>query len=57
MLRREVACHQLVIAVSMSEGVVQDVWITDDPASDLRYSPKEEDIRFRYWSGRAWQAS
>ncbi len=46
-----------VIAVSRVRGVIQDVSITDDPASELRYKPEEEEIEFRHWSGRAWQAS
>jgi hypothetical protein len=46
-----------VIAVSCVGGVVQDVWMTDDPASKLRYKPEGEEIEFRYWSGRPWQAS
>ncbi len=46
-----------VIAVSRVGGKVQDVWITDDPVSELRYKPEEEAIEFRYWSGRPWQAS
>ena len=45
-----------VIAVSRVGVVVQDVWITDDPASELRCKPQGEEIEFRYWSGRPWQA-
>jgi hypothetical protein len=46
-----------VIAVSRVGGVIRDAWVTDDPISELRYKPEEEDIEFRYWSGRRWQAS
>lgn len=46
-----------VVALSLVGGKVQDVWITDDPVSDLRYKPEEESIEFRYWSGHPWQAS
>lgn len=46
-----------VIAVSRIGGVIQDVSVTDDPASELRYKADEEEIDFRYWSGSAWQAS
>jgi hypothetical protein len=46
-----------VIAVSRVGGIIQDVWITDDPTSELRYKPEGEEIEFRYWSGRRWQAS
>jgi hypothetical protein len=31
---------------------VRDVWVTDDPTSDLRHQPEDETIEFRYWSGR-----
>ena len=47
----------VVIALTRVRGVVQDVWVTDDPVSELRYNTEEEDIEFRYWSGRGWQAS
>jgi len=46
-----------IIAVSRIGGVIQDVWITGEPLSELRYKAEDEDIEFRYWSGRAWQAS
>jgi hypothetical protein len=46
-----------IIAVSKVAGIIQDVWITDDPDSDLRYKPEAEEIEFRYWSGQPWQAS
>jgi hypothetical protein len=46
-----------IIAVSRVGGVIREVSVTDDPASELRYKPEEEDIEFRYWSGHAWQAS
>ena len=46
-----------VIAVSRVGGVIRDAWVTDDPTSELRYKPEEEEIEFRYWSGRPWQAS
>lgn len=48
---------RMVIALTRVGGVIQDVWITDDPVSELRYKPEEEEIEFRYWSGRPWQAS
>jgi hypothetical protein len=46
-----------VIAVSRVGEVIQDVWVTDGPASELQYKPEEEEIEFRYWSGAPWQAS
>lgn len=41
-----------IIAVSWVGGEARDVWVTDDPASDLRDQPKDETIEFRDWSGR-----
>ena len=46
-----------VIAMSRAGGVIQDVWVTDDPASDLRHQSEGEEIEFRYWSGHPWPAS
>ncbi len=46
-----------IIAVSRVGGKIHDVWITDDPLSEMRYKPEEEDIKFRHWSGRPWHAS
>lgn len=46
-----------IIVVSRIGGTIQDVWVTDDPVSELRYKMENEDIEFRYWSGRHWQAS
>jgi len=46
-----------VIAVSRVREVIQDVWVTDDPASELTDKPEEEEIELRYWSGAPWQAS
>jgi hypothetical protein len=46
---------KLIIAVSAVSGQIRDVWITDDPAGDLRYCPPEETIVFRLWDGTAVQ--
>lgn len=46
-----------VIAVSRVGGEVRDVRITDDPVTELRDKTEEEEVEFRYWSGRPWQAS
>ena len=40
-----------VIAVSRVEGIVRDVWPTDDPLGEFTYKPAEETIEFRRWSG------
>jgi hypothetical protein len=41
-----------VIAISRTGDGIRDMWVSDDPASELRYKPKEETIEFRYWSGQ-----
>lgn len=46
---------KLVIAISRVKGEVQDIWITDDPATELKYTQTDEEIELRYWSGRKWQ--
>jgi hypothetical protein len=43
--------NKLIIAVSKVGGRVLDVWITDDPAGDLRFSLVGEVITFRLWDG------
>jgi hypothetical protein len=43
--------NKLIIAVSKVSGIVRDIWITDDPADDLRYCQPEESIEFRLWDG------
>ena len=48
---------RLIISLARVGGVIQDMWITDDPMKELRYIPEGEEIEFRYWSGRPWQAS
>jgi hypothetical protein len=41
-----------VIAVCRVGGEVRDAWVSDDPASDLRFRSEDETIEFRCWSGR-----
>lgn len=43
--------NKLIIAVAKVSGTIRDIWITDDPANDLRYCPPEETIEFRLWDG------
>jgi hypothetical protein len=40
-----------VIAVQRRGAEVQDVWVTADPAQDLRDMEHEESLQFRYWDG------
>jgi hypothetical protein len=41
-----------VIAVSRVGDGIRDMWVSDDPVSELEYKPKEETIEYRYWSGQ-----
>jgi hypothetical protein len=43
-----------VIAILSVDGVVSDVWITDDPESERQYIEPNENLQFRYWSGRSY---
>lgn len=42
-----------IIAVLDRGGVVQDVWVTNSPKTDLQYLRPGETLTFRYWSGKA----
>lgn len=48
----DVLDDRAIIAVSRVDGVAGDAWITDDPASEVRYQTGNETIEFRYWSGK-----
>jgi hypothetical protein len=39
------------IAISRVGQTIQDVWITDDVQSELKYKPADEVIEFRNWRG------
>ena len=45
----EILTGQSAMAVSRIDGVIQDVWPTDNPAQEMRFKPEEEQIEFRYW--------
>jgi hypothetical protein len=40
-----------IIVVSRVNGVVHDVWPTDDPPNEFKYKRPEESLEFRRWSG------
>lgn len=42
---------RLIIVISRVNNSVRNVWITDDPESDLKLKFQEETIEFRYWNG------
>ena len=52
----EVLSDRLAIAVCSRNGLVHDVRVTDDPATEHGYAPRGEQILLRFWSGRAWHA-
>lgn len=41
----------LVIAIDKVAGAVQNIYVTDDPAEELRYAPEGATVEFRLWSG------
>ncbi|MFN9364013.1 MAG: hypothetical protein ACK6CE_04325 [Planctomycetota bacterium] len=43
-----------LIAMQVIDDAIHDVWITDDPANDRKYMQPNEQIHFRYWSGREY---
>jgi hypothetical protein len=47
----DVISNRAVIVVIKTDGVIQDVWITDDIENELRYKQSDEEIEFRYWDG------
>jgi len=47
-----VLADESIIAIQSIDGAVNDVWITNDPASELKYIEPNEKFEFRYWSGR-----
>src|SRR5947209_771491 len=48
----DVLGNRAVIAVCRVGGEARDVWVTNDPASELKYQRRDETIEFRYWRGR-----
>jgi hypothetical protein len=45
---------QKVIGLRKKNGKLIDVWVVDRPEID-KYKPKDEEIQFRYWSGKPLQ--
>jgi hypothetical protein len=50
----EVLGSQAIIAVASAGPAIRDVWVTDRPASELKYKRHEETIAFRFWDGTRW---
>lgn len=49
---RSVLQNEATIAISRVGGRIQGVWITEDPAAEMRYVAADETIEFRRWDGR-----
>jgi hypothetical protein len=50
-----------VIVLWSVAGELRDVWVSDDPASDVGYADSPyaepgESVVLRYWDGRTWSA-
>jgi hypothetical protein len=50
----EVLGNKAIIAVAHVGSAIRDVWVTDRPASELKYKRHEETIAFRFWNGSRW---
>jgi hypothetical protein len=51
---REVTENRAVIALSRVGGMLTDVWVTDDPASENGDLAPGESVELRYWDGKPW---
>ncbi|MEO1525112.1 MAG: hypothetical protein AAFX06_06730 [Planctomycetota bacterium] len=47
----DVLNDRAVIAMQYIDGELRDIWISKDPAGDLKYCHPNERVDFRYWSG------
>ncbi len=52
----EVLGSKVIIAVARAGLAIRDVWVTDRPASELKYKRHEEAIVFRFWDGTRWSS-
>ena len=48
----DVLHDRALIAIQSVDGDIRDAWVTDDPAKDRKYQQPNEQLGFRYWSGR-----
>ena len=48
--------RRLTIAVSRTNGEINDVWFTDDPASELGELEPGRTLELRYWDGQPYHA-
>jgi hypothetical protein len=54
---RDLVENRAVIALSRTGGLLTDVWVTDEPASENRYLSPGESVELRYWDGRPWEGA
>ncbi len=51
----DVLNDRAIVAMQYIDDDLRDIWISDDPNSDLRYCDSNERIDFRYWSGATYR--
>jgi hypothetical protein len=52
----ELLSDRKLIGLCRKNGKLIDAWVTDTPELD-KYKPADEEIEFRYWSGRKYENS
>jgi hypothetical protein len=55
-LVEDLLADRLVIGLCKRNGRLIDAWIVEEPTLD-KYKPADEEIEFRYWSGRKYEGS
>src|SRR5262245_3808737 len=48
---QRVVSGEAVISILRVDGMVSDIWVSDDPAADAKYPMEGESIEMRYWHG------
>jgi hypothetical protein len=43
---------EVTIVISKTNGVIKDIWITDNKDEELKYKSKDETLEFRTWTGK-----
>ena len=52
----EILRSEAIIALSSTQGSVKDVWVTTDPTGEIRCVESEEQLTFRRWDGKVYDA-
>jgi hypothetical protein len=50
-----ILADEAIIAVSVRGEEITDAWVTEFPQDDLQFCSDDEQLQFRYWSGKAAQ--